>query len=492
MSPTAKTFSLKVVSQGVVQGLVVLRGLIALPILSRTLGVEAYGIWTQIMVTLSLMAPILMLRFDTVFVRYFSTDQAHERWRQIFSSMFFFIIGIVALVSAVLCVFNRTAAFLVFRDSDLAAYIPVLAGLLAFRALFLFFLSTFRARYQIGLYSAVQALQLLGEAVILFMMVVVFSRPLLETLQAVLWFNALAGVILILAVLSRTGLMRPRLRLLKPYVRFALPLVPNVSLFWIINYSDRYIITHLIDLEHAGIYAASYALGQFVILLLAPLTFVLYPTLSRLWEAGERENALLWMRQSIKVFLFLAVPAAAGLHRFSFFLLNHLATDAFEQPWLVLLVAAGFLFHGVSQILIYVLHMEEKSFHVLYLFLAVAVSNIAMNLMLIPRLGIQGAGLATLFSYVIEWILLILIVRRSFHPVVDKRPVLTVLAGTGVMTGALYLVPIGTPLQAAGLMAGGAVIYLACTRIMGGWGKKEWSLFRDVIRYPLERKKSGL
>jgi O-antigen/teichoic acid export membrane protein len=56
-----KLFAQRVGLVGIANVIVSLRGVILLPILTKTLGTELYGVWAQILVTISLLMPFGLL-----------------------------------------------------------------------------------------------------------------------------------------------------------------------------------------------------------------------------------------------------------------------------------------------------------------------------------------------------------------------------------------------------------------------------------------------
>jgi O-antigen/teichoic acid export membrane protein len=57
-----KLFAQRIGLVGIVSLIVNLKGLILIPILTKTLGAEAYGIWSIIVVTISLLSPFRCFR----------------------------------------------------------------------------------------------------------------------------------------------------------------------------------------------------------------------------------------------------------------------------------------------------------------------------------------------------------------------------------------------------------------------------------------------
>ena len=65
-----KKFTKDVGLAGVAQLVTSIKGLILLPILTKTLGAEMYGIWAQILVTVSLLMPLTLLQLEYAMTRF--------------------------------------------------------------------------------------------------------------------------------------------------------------------------------------------------------------------------------------------------------------------------------------------------------------------------------------------------------------------------------------------------------------------------------------
>jgi len=483
MNVSVNTYSQKILAQIVVQIFIAFRALMILPILARTLGGVSYGIWTQIVITVTLLAPVLTLCFETVFVRYFSSVRDKTTLRKAFSSMFFFMVLMILLFMSVFFVFPSWASEVLFKQSELFSFVYVLAGLLGSRAIFLFSLSYYRAQYQIGRYSFIQLIQILGEILVLFISIVIVKSELLEALYALTAYNFFIAAGTFGSVIKKIGLVLPDFHFLRPYLAYALPLVPNTSLQWVVNFSDRYFITHLMDLENVGIYAASYSLGFVITLFIAPIGFVLYPTMSRLWEEKKLDEMAFWMGNSLKYFLFFVIPSVLGVHYFAPFILSTLATEEFTgYPWLVLLVSSGFLFYGVAQIYIFLLLILEKTVCILLIFLIVAFVNIVLNSVLIPEMGITGAALATLISYFVQFGIVYLVTARRFRIPIQMHFIAKCFLSALVMFGILSFFKPESFLYHVLLGGLGVIVYIAFMVFLRGVGKKELGVLQETIR----------
>lgn len=83
-----KLFAQRIGLVGVVNIVSSLRGLILLPILTKTLGTELYGVWAQILVTVSLLTPFAVLQLDTVIIRFLAGEKNVDKIRERFYSIF--------------------------------------------------------------------------------------------------------------------------------------------------------------------------------------------------------------------------------------------------------------------------------------------------------------------------------------------------------------------------------------------------------------------
>ncbi len=82
-----------------------------------------------------------------------------------------------------------------------------------------------------------------------------------------LLFNLAALIIIV----RKHGFRLPLFSRIREYLRFSLPLTPNIAVMWVINASDRYIITYFMSVADTGIYNAAYSIGSYASFLIMPI-----------------------------------------------------------------------------------------------------------------------------------------------------------------------------------------------------------------------------
>ena len=144
----------------VINLLVTLRGLIFLPILTKSLGPESYGIWTQLSVTLTLVASIVILGLPHALVRFLAAEKDKKNiqegvWSSIFVTFFASLLTVLVFV-----IFSQAIGnFLQVPP----LFIQLLSFIILFEGINLALVTVFRAFQEIGKYSLFTVLSLTGE-----------------------------------------------------------------------------------------------------------------------------------------------------------------------------------------------------------------------------------------------------------------------------------------------------------------------------------------
>jgi len=484
MKPSLRSFSQNVLSQVVVQIFLVARAVIVIPILAKTVGEFYYGIWSQIIITITLLSSLFTLRFDIAFVRFFTSPKSEADAKKAFSSMLSVILLALLIVGSVYMLFLKQVSFFVFGQAALNQYAVILLALLSLKTIFMFSLSYYRSSHRIVLYSVIQSIQILGEIGVLFFAIIIYDATLLQALEVLILFNSIITIITLVSVLFEIGIQISGFSFLKPYILFSLPLIPNVSLQWVVNFSDRYVITHLLDVNSAGIYAASFELGRFVSFFVTPIAFVIYPTISKLWEEDDRNEIKFWMINSLKLFLFFGIPAVAGIHYFASIVLLKLASERFAQhQWLASVIGVGFLCVGIFQLYVYLMHLKKKTLSILIIFIIVAILNVVLNFLMVPIIGIEGAAIASLISYFVQAVSVYMIANKGFNIGLPVGFITKAIISCGIMLAFLMSFNPGAFTKNLFLIISGSGIYFLMMLLTKAIGKKELDILKSMIPF---------
>ena len=383
---------------GVSNFIVSLRGLILLPILTKFLGPEKYGIWIQLSITLTLLTPFIVLGLPDAIVRFLASEQQKEKMREIVWSILSVIAGFGIFIALLFFLLAEPIAN--FLQTP-ALFIKILGFIIIFESLNIALLNIFRALQQIKKYSFFLLLSVISE-VGLISLSIFLGFELLGALVSLLFVKIVLLVLLTSTILIQIGIQIPRFSSLKEHLRFGLPITIGSGAFWGVQSSDRYLIAIFLGILFVGYYAPAYALGNILHLFILPFALLLPPVLSKLFEEQNISEIQIYLKYSLKYFLLIAIPAVFGLSILSKELLTLFSTNeiASQSHAVIPFVAISLLLYGVYTIFFQVLFLFKQTKISGILWIGAALLNIGLNIVLIPLLGILGAALTTLVAYV--------------------------------------------------------------------------------------------
>jgi O-antigen/teichoic acid export membrane protein len=238
--------------------------------------------------------------------------------------------------------------------------------------------------------------------------------------------------------------------------------------------ADVVLIGYFMGNADVGIYRVAVQLASLGVFVALALQYVLYPRFSHWNEEGKHGLMAASLSRAYTYSLVLAVPFCVGGWLLGDTLLFYLYGEAFiggtVALFILLSVYVVYIFLYLQMMTLNALNHPKDSFWVT----AVAVLvNIALNILLIPMIGISGAAVATLISILVNAVLGYIVLRKYIAVGMEKRPVLHILMAVGVMAlvvgGLRLLIPVINIWYLVGMIAiGGAFYFLLLFRIDKG------------------------
>ena len=379
--------------------------------------------------TANLIIPIASIGMANAIIRY-GLDRMVDK-RDIFTG-------------AITAIFSGYAVFLLLMP--LLSRVPMMGGHTALVYLYVLtaclrsLCSQFvRARQLVKLYAFDGVLS--TAMVILFnvLFLLVFKLGITGYVLATIVSDALSAVFLF----SIAGLRRYiRFRgcdwsVLGSMVRYAAPLIPTTICWWITNVSDRYMVTYFLSPEANGLLTIAYKVPTIITLLSGIFTDAWQ--MSAFTEEGPGRTR--FFSNVFAAYQALIFSAASGLILFAKFVTSVLvvgSSNPFYDSWRYipfLLLATAFSCFVTFLGSIYM--VEKKSVATLATTALGAAVNVALNLLLIPRFGVNGGTFATFASYLVVFVVRVIDTRRlipiRYRPVKLTANLLLLLAQTWVL-----------------------------------------------------------
>jgi O-antigen/teichoic acid export membrane protein len=200
--------------------------------------------------------------------------------------------------------------------------------------------------------------------------------------------------------------------LLKRLLRFGLPTMPAEVSLYLLNFVDRLIIVHYVGLSEAGIYSVGVKFAQGVNVLVRGFQLA-WPPLA--YSIRDDDEARRTYATVITLFLAGCTWLVVGLWLLAQYLIRFFAAPKFFDAYEVVgLIAAAVTLYALYMVMVVVLGRTGRTEFNLPAALAALISNVALNLILVPPLGIVGAGLALVGSYLVVIALMYGFTQRLF------------------------------------------------------------------------------
>jgi O-antigen/teichoic acid export membrane protein len=315
--------------------------------------------------------------------------------------------------------------------------------------------------------------------------------------EGYLW-GALGGAALMAIpyVLITLRHVRPvwRRGVLLPALAYSLPLVPHAVAGWVLEMSDRAILTRFVPLAEVGVYAFGYQLGAAMGLLTSAFNAAWVPFLFGALQAeGEAANPRL--ARLVTYYAWLLLFAGLGWALLAKHAIPLLGGPSFHEasrvtPWVI----GGYVCSGLYLIPTNLLFWRSRTGVIPLVTLVAGTVNVGLNLLLVPRYGAVAAAWATLSGYGALLLLTWWSAQRVYRFPYEYRRL-------GLMTGlalALFLagsvLPDSTPMAEIPIRILLWLAFVPGLMILGVVSRAEMvALLRFVrrARTPLERQPAG-
>ena len=428
---------------GLTNILISLSGLIFIPIITKSFSTAEYGMWAQVTTTVALIPNIANLGLPYTMVRFLSAEKDKNKIRGSFYSMISVTLLSTLIICGLLLIFRTSIANALFNGNLQILYITALISF--FACLNLMLISFFRTFQQMKKYSLFLILQsYIGVFVCI---VLVYLGYHIETVVLGLRSGYVAVFIMMLfMVVGYLGFSRPSYKNLKEELAFAIPTIPNNVSSWVVDSSDKYVISGILGATAVGCYSPGYALGSVLLMFLSPFAVLLPAILPEFYEKGDWGTVDYYMRYSMKYYLLLTVPAAVGMSVLSKPLLLSITTYTIATGGYLVtpFVCLGAVFMGVYGITNNILILEKDTKILGKLWIIVAIANIGLNILLVPYLGIIGAAAVTLVCYIAAFVVTTIKSSKYHKLPFERNSTIKIIIASAIMGIVVkFLNPVG-------------------------------------------------
>ncbi len=376
--------------------------------LARNLDPTNYGLFYSVFTFIMFFLFFRNLGLGNALVKYIPEFQIKKKLNHIKTAIF--SVFTFQLLSSMLfgAVFFFLADFLsvhYFKNESAAILLKLFVFYVVMSILFLIPKNVLQGFQRITLFSLIEPLKL----IIVFLLILFFFNRGAGVFSGVIAYVLVCPIlffILISPTLRTFNIFRYKIENFGPITRklifFGLPVLVTSVGGRVISYIDTLILTYFRPLAEVGIYNVILPSAMIIVTVAASASSVIFPMSSELWIKKDRKRLHDGIRLMHKYAFVIIVPIIFTGFAFSNLFIHLFFGGEYTSGSLALqILLVGVLFYIVASINNSIISGIGKPETVTKIIFAAGLLNIALNIVLIPTYGINGAAIATSVSYLL-------------------------------------------------------------------------------------------
>jgi O-antigen/teichoic acid export membrane protein len=373
-----------------------------LPVLTRLLTPEDYGVLAIFQVLVGVIVPFVGLSVHGAITRRYYDQEDIDFPNYVWNALV--IVGATTLfVSVVAWGFGQQLEYLTQFPAEWMLAVPLVAfGTVLMSIVLSIWQVEERPKPYVGLSVSNTFLEITIAIFLIAGVGMAWEGRVTSRLGASLAFGLGAVIVLRMKGLLRTGLSIQHLRHL---LDFGVPLIPHAIGLWAISMTDRLIVSHVVGLEQTGVYVVAVQLSMVLTMFVAGFSSAWTPWFYAALKSPTPEKKITIVRVTY-VFVFTLFALAVGLSIAAPWFIAFFLSESFvEATNFLLSLLLGAAFFGVYRIAVGYIFFLEHTRIVAVITAGTALINVVASYVLVLKIGAVGAAVGTLVAYAITGII---------------------------------------------------------------------------------------
>lgn len=374
-------------------------------VVARNLGPPAWGSFALAFTVVQVLAIFSIWGLDNLIVRTLARIEKSDIAS--LSAAYFQSLSVVLLFSVMLSVAlflnHERIAIHIFGKPFLSKHLQTASLLLTPWSLIMFHSSCFRGMKNMTGFTVFRmAVYAIAASIMLFFI----SRQINQLPVAA--FTLSSVIVMVAAVVSWMLFSGIRLtRFVKPTGYSALlhtstPMLITGSVFFILGWADNIFLGIFRTEYEVGIYDTAFKIAAAPAMVLVAINAIQAPVFSNLYHQGEINKLRASVQKGSKLLFYTSFPVCLVIWLFPELLLG-IFGEQFKAGAIALsILAGGNLVNSLTGSVGVLLQMTGRQKEYNYIVLTAAGMNIALNVILIPMYGINGAAIASASSKILQ------------------------------------------------------------------------------------------
>lgn len=387
-----------------------------LPLLTRYLSTDEYGIVSMFNATVGLITPFLSLGSSVAIQRKLVERDKAGNKEFIFNS-FILVFSATFLMMLLFFMFKNNITHFTGIPRELLFYV-------VFMSLSTALVNCVCAVLQIlekpKEYAVYQNLCTILNLLLSLYLVVVLKLGVSGRIYGIVYSKLLFAFLGVLLIIKYVGI-KPHIRIsyLKDiFLHYGIPMIPTEVKSTVLTYTDRLFVTNMISLGETGVYSVGNQFAMPILLLAQAFNLAFLPWLYKKLEHDKDEEKIMIIRLTYAYFVVI-IAIALVWTTISKPLISFIVGKEYHGAEIyVFWLSMGYAFTGMHMMVVNYIYYYKKATSYAFVTTAVIILNVVLNYILINVFGSVGAAQATMIadflSFVFTWLLSMKISRMPW------------------------------------------------------------------------------
>ena len=383
-----------------------------LPVYTRILTPSDYGALELVYLVGNIIAILYGFMISSGYVRhYYDNKRVEYRERLLGTTLWFVLLNSLVFLVVFIVFADQVAAFM-FRFPNGGLFIKLVSISTCLIALNQVFYNSLMVTEKAKTYVSINILALLTTLLLTITFVVFLKWNVKGILYAQITGRTLELMLLVFTQFNKK-LFVFSFSMVKEMLRFSLPLIPSQLTFFVLTVSDRFFIQHYQGVYDVGLYSLGYRFASIM-----PL-FAITPL--KAWGpyifsfVDDFQQCQSTIARFSRLYMFGVLALCLGISLMGRDVIEIMAKNEFWNAWqVVFLLCLGYVFWGMVTVTSYAFHITKKTWLMSKIEMFVAVCSFLLNFLLVPRLGIVGAAIVNVTSYLMILLIYFVFIHKIY------------------------------------------------------------------------------
>ena len=372
-------------------------GLLTVPIITRILSPEQYGIASLISIIVEMLVVFCSLALDQSFVRFFYEVEEEERGK-LLQDCLYYPVFITIFSSLIIFIFRNQISIFILGKKEKVIWLIIVFSIVALIIKSFAFLVV-RMQQKGGLYSFFYIFIKVVEFSFILLFFKIYGNDYKVIALATLFSTLITSLLMIVVERKIWKLGGKRKIEKKELLNFSAPLVLTLALTWVFGSSDKITIKIFSNLKELGLYSGAFRIVSVISVIQTGFTSFWTPFIYERYS--KNPDDLVFYKKAndyLSLIFFLIGFSILATRNIIIILLGEKYYDSlFIVPMLIFVP----IMYLISETTMMGIGFKKKSKYFLYISIIVAIFNIIGNILLVPKYGAKGAAISTGISYII-------------------------------------------------------------------------------------------